>query len=195
MIGDVLENITKELSSFIDAQAGFSTGKKTVILAKPSNAKGEISLPDNCIAMSLINIKEDASNRSPLIKKRVEGDKVYTQAPGISLDLSVIFIANFPNDYVSELNYITKVIEFFQEKDTFSIENTPSLKKQNRYFENLVFRLGTTKLEEQHHIWNQLGIKYMPSVIYNVGKILIQEDEILSETKVARRVATKLVNK
>lgn len=195
MIGNILENIVKDLNTFISESVEFQSGKKNVILAKPANSKGDVSIPDNTIAMSLLNISEDSSMRSPVVKKRVEGDKVYTQTPGISLDLSVIFIANFPNDYISELNYITKVIEFFQRKDTFTIANTPSLKKQAKYVEKLVFRLSTTKLEDQHNIWSQLGIKYMPSVVYNVGKILVQEDEVLSQTRVARRVETKVVSK
>ena len=195
MIGDLLNNIAKEVAEYVDSQVEFSSGKRSVLLIKPTNAKGELSIPDNTICLSLLNINEDASMRNPMIKKRVEGTKVYTQTPGISLDLSIIFIANFPNDYVSELNYITKIIEFFQKKDTFTLANTPSLKKQDRYFEQLVFKLSTTKLEDQHNIWSLLGIKYMPSVMYSVGKILVQEDEILSDSRVVERVVQKTYKK
>lgn len=189
MIGDILNVIAKEVAEYIDAQVEFPSGKKSVVLAKPTNNKGELSIPDNSVALSLLNIDEEVSMRNPMITKRVEGDKVYTQTPGISLNLNIIFIANFPSDYLSELNYITKIVEFFQQKDTFSISNTPSLKKQEGYVEELVFKLSTTKLEDQHQIWNLLGIKYMPSVMFNVGKILIQEDEKLSTTRVTKRVA------
>jgi len=130
-----------------------------------------------------------------MIQKRVEGNKVYSQTPGISLNLSIIFIANFPNDYASELNYITKIIEFFQQKDTFTAENTSNLKKYKKFVDKLVFKLATTSLSEQNHTWNLLGIKYMPSVMFTVGKIKIQEDEKLSETKVTHRVQRKLEQK
>lgn len=189
MIGDILECISKELSEFIEKQVNYSSGKKNVVLLNPRDNKGEVKIPDNTIALSLLNIKEDTTMRNPVATKRVEGDKVYTQVPGISIDLSLIFIANFPNDYLSELNYITKVMEFFQQKDTFTVDNTPSLKKQKRYIDKLIFKLSTTKLEDQHHIWDLLGIKYKPSVVYEVGKILIQDDEVLSQTRVAKRVS------
>ncbi len=195
MIGDLLNNIAKEVSEYVDSQLEFSSGKKSVVLIKPTNNKGELNIPDNSISLSLLNIDEETSMRNPMIKKRVEGDKVYTQTPGISLNLSIIFIANFPNDYTSELNYISKIIEFFQRKDTFTVENTPSLKKQKKYIDQLVFKLSTTKLEEQHNIWGLLGIKYMPSVMYNVGKVLVQEDEKLSEIRVVKRVASGVENK
>jgi len=188
MIGDLLNNIAKEVTEYVDSKMEFSSEKKTVILARPTNAKGEFDVPSNTVCLTLLNIDEETSMRNPMITKRIEGNKIYTQTPGILLNLSLVFIANFPKDYVSELNYITKIIEFFQQKDTFTIANTPSLKKQGRIFEQLVFKLSTTKLEDQHHIWDLLGIKYMPSVMYNVGKITIQEDEKLSETKVVQRI-------
>lgn len=189
MIGDLLNNIAKEVTAYVDSQIEFSSGKKSVVLAKPTDSKGELSIPDNTICLSLLNIEEETAMRNPMIKKRVDGDKVYTQTPGISLNLSIIFIANFPNDYMSELNYITKIVEFFQKKDTFTIENTPSLKKQERYIEQLVFKLTSTPLDSQHNIWSLLGLKYMPSVMFNVGKVLIQEEEELSQIRVVKRVA------
>ena len=188
MIGDLLNNMAKEVAQYVDSQMEFSSGKKTVVLARPTNEKGEFNIPSNSICLTLLNIDEETSMRNPMIKKRVEGNKVYTQAPGILLNLSIVFIANFPNDYISELNSISKVIEFFQQKDTFTVANTPSLKKQDRILEQLVVKLSTTKLEDQHHIWDLLGIKYMPSVMYNIGKIIIQDDEKLSETKIVQRV-------
>lgn len=195
MIGDLLNNIAKEVTEYVDSQLDFASGKKSVVLAKPTNGKGELSIPNNTICLSLLNIDEETSMRNPVIKKRVEGTKVYTQTPGISLNLSIVFIANFPNDYVSELNYITKIIEFFQKKDTFTVDNTPSLKKQERFFEQLVFKLSTTKLEDQHNIWNLLGIKYMPSVMYSVGKVLVQEEEKLSDIRVVERIKQKVDQK
>ena len=195
MIGDLLNNIAKEVAEYVDSQMEFSSGKKTVVLARPTDSKGQLNIPSNTVCLTLLNIDEETAMRNPMITKRVEGDKVYTQTPGIILNLSIVFIANFPTDYISELNYITKIIEFFQKKDTFTIVNTPSLKKQSRIFEQLTFKLSTTKLEEQHNIWNLLGIKYMPSVMYSVGKILVQEDEKLSETKVVQHIHHKMKRK
>ena len=188
MIGDLLNNIAKEVAEYIDSQSDFPSGKKSVVFAKPTNAKGELSIPDNSVCLSLLNIEEETATRNPMIKKRVEGTKVYTQLPGVSLNINVIFIANFPNDYISELNYITKIIEFFQKNDNFTLQNTPALKKQERYFEELSFKLSASKLEDQHNIWNTLGMKYMPSVMYTVGKIIVQEEEKLSDSRVVQRV-------
>lgn len=195
MIGDLLNNIAKEVAEYVDSQIEFSSGKKTVILARPTNSKGEFDIPSNTVCLTLLNINEETSMRNPTINKRVEGNKIYMQTPGILLNLSLVFIANFPKDYISELNYITKIIEFFQQKNTFTIVNTPSLKKQGGIFDQLVFKLSTTKLEDQHHIWDLLGIKYMPSVMFNVGKITIQEDEKLSKTKIVQSVVKNVRKK
>ena len=195
MIGDILNSISKELSAYIEKQSDFSSGKKVIYLGKPTNSKGECIIPDNMVSLSLINLQEDTSMRSPMVKRRVEGDKVYTQKPGMSFDFAVIFIANFPKDYVSELNYITKIMEFFQEKSTFTPSNTKGLEKYTRYVEELIFKLNSGKLEDQVHIWNMIGLKYMPSVIYNVGKVMIQEDEIISTKRVVQNVTRDIKSK
>jgi len=195
MIGDILQSISKELATYIEKQTDFASGKKIIYLGKPTNSKGECIIPDNMISLSLVNLQEDISMRSPMIKKRVDGNKVYSQKPGMSFDFTVIFIANFPKDYVSELNYLTKIMEFFQEKSTFTPQNTKGLEKQTRYTEELIFKLNSGKIEEQAPLWNMLGLKYMPSIMYDVGKMIIQEEETLSSTRVVQTVEKVIKSK
>jgi len=186
MIGDILQLIAKEVSTFIDNDIKLPSGKKSVILHKPNSINGEFNLPDNAISMSLLNIEEEKSTKSAMVQKRVQDRKVYTQNPVVNLNLDIIFISNFANDYLNELNYITKVVEFFQQKRLFTIENTEALKEFN--IERLNFMLNTLPLNEQNNIWSLLGGKYMPSVIYRVGLIPIQDEEKLSQVKIVRTV-------
>ena len=181
MIGELLNIITKDVSSFIDKQIKLPSGKKSVILQKPTNIKGELDMPDNSISMSLINIEQELSTRDTMIKKQVINGKVYKQNPAVNINLQIIFIANFQNDYINELNYITKVIEFFQQKPSFTATNTKDLKKLK--VEEVFFKLNTLELDKQNNIWSLLGCKYMPSVVYKVGLIAIQEDKKLIKDK------------
>ena len=186
MIGDLLTLITKEVTTYIDAQVQLPSGKKTVLLYKPNRAKGEIDIPDNTIALSLLNIEQELSIREATIKKEVINGKVYKQDPAVYINLQVIFIANFQNDYVTELNYITKVIEFFQQKATFTPQNTKGLEALN--IDKLTFKLNTLELGEQHNIWNMLGTTYMPSVVYKISMLTIQKDKELTEASIVRNV-------
>jgi len=186
MIGDLLTLIAKEVTTYIDSQVKLPSGKKTVLLYKPNSAKGEIDIPDNTIALSLLNIEQELSIREATIKKEVINGKVYKQDPAVHINLQVIFISNFQNDYVTELNYITKVIEFFQQKSTFTPSNTKGLREFN--IDKLTFKLNTLELSEQHNIWSMLGTTYMPSVVYKISMLTIQKDKELTQASVVKDV-------
>lgn len=189
MIGELLTIVAKEVTTYIDNQIKLPSGKKTVILYKPNNNKGEIEIPDNTISLSLLNIEQELSIRDSTIKKEVIDGKVYKQEPALNINLQVIFISNFQNDYVTELNYITKVMEFFQQKPSFIPENTKDLKKLK--IDKLSFKLNTLSLDEQHNIWSMLGTNYIPSVVYKIGMITIQEDKKLTKDTIVSSVAIK----
>lgn len=186
MIGELLTIITREVTTYIDNQVKLPSGKKTVVLYKPNSIKGEVEIPDNTIALSLLNIEQELSIRDATIKKEVIDGKVYKQDPAVYINLQIIFISNFQNDYVTELNYITKVIEFFQQKSSFTPENTKGLGALK--IEDLNFKLNTLELDEQHNIWSMLGTTYMPSVVYKVSMLTIQEEKKLAKDSIVKNV-------
>jgi hypothetical protein len=188
MIGDILEIIAKDVSQYIDSQLEFPSGKKSVTLSKPTNSSGELLIPDNTISLSLLNIEQEMTSRDSLIQKRVIDGKVYSQNPAVDIHLSVIFIANFQKDYISELNYITKIIEFFQQKGTFTKANTPQISEKNLPIDKLTCKLSASRLEEQNSIWSLLGMKYMPSVVYKISTIRIQDPEKETDESIARSI-------
>ncbi|MEA3354649.1 MAG: DUF4255 domain-containing protein [Campylobacterota bacterium] len=193
MIGELLNLVAKEVSRYIDSQIKLPSGKKSVVLHKPNNLKGEIDLPDNSISLSLINIEEELSARDSMVQKQVIDGKVYKQEPAVNVNLQIIFIANFQNDYINELNCITKIIEFFQQKSSFTPSNTKEL--ANFGIDKLIFKLNTLPVEEQHNIWSILGGSYQPSIVYKVGLITIQEEKKLAKESIVTDVSIKTKQK
>lgn len=187
MIGELLKIVAKETSEYIDKQLKLPSGKKSVILHKPNSSNGELDIPNNTIALSLLNIEEELSIRNATVQKQVIDGKVYKQDPAVNINLQIIFIANFQNDYINELNYITKVIEFFQQKPSFTATNTKGLDELK--IDTLTFKLNTLPLDEQHNIWSLIGSKYMPSVVYKIGMITIQNDKQLTDTSIVKSVS------
>jgi len=191
MIGELLNIVAKEVSKYIDAQVKLPARKKSVVLHKPKSDNGKLDIPDNTISFSLLNIEEELSKRSAIVQKQVIDGKVYKQDPAVHINLQVIFIANFSNDYINELNYITKVIEFFQQKPSFTSQNTKGLAKLG--IDKLSFKLNTLPLDEQHNIWSLVGSgKYMPSIIYKIGVINIQNEQQLSDLSIVKDVDLKV---
>ena len=187
MFGDILKIVTEELNSYLDLDSQLPSGAKTIVLNRPYGSDNSLLIPDNSISLSLLNIEEERSNRTAIVQKRVVDGKVYRQNPEIMINLQIIFIANFKNDYINELNYITKIIEFFQKKPFFSMENTEGLEKLG--IDKLNFKLNTLPLQQQHNIWGMLGDKYMPSIMYTVGMIAIRESEQISDIPLVKEVA------
>lgn len=187
MIGEVLTIVAKEVSTYINKQMKVSSSKKCVILNKPNNINGKLDIPDNCISLSLLNIEEELSNRTTFVEKKVIDGKVYKQNPPININLYIMFISNFPKDYVSELNYSTKIIEFFQQKGSFTSENTKGL--DDLKITKLNFKLNNFSItSESSDFWSLLNEKYGQSIIYKVSMITIQEDEKLSNTGIVKQV-------
>lgn len=85
--------------------------------------------------------------------------------------LFILITANF-NDYNTGLEFISGAIRFFQSKNVFTRQNTPDL---DPAIEKLIAELYTLSFEQQNYLWSSLGAKYIPSVMYKVRMIVIQE--------------------
>ncbi|MDQ7084092.1 MAG: AAA family ATPase [Sulfurovum sp.] len=186
MFGDILKIVTQEVNAYIDLDSQLPAGTKIVILDKPHKSDGEFAIIDNSISLSLLNIEEEISNMGSIVNKTIVDGKVYKQNPDITINLQVIFISNFKNDYITELNYLTKVVKFFQQKPFFSIENTSSLEKLG--IDKINFKLKTIPLNEQSNIWGLLGGKYMPSLLYTISMIVIKDQEKISDLRLVKEV-------
>ncbi len=132
---------------------------------------GELAIPDNTIGVTLVNIEEERVVKSQkAYTTAYDGSIVYCN-PNIKLNLFVLLIANF-GDYKTGLQYLSGVIRYFQYKNVFTSENTPTL---DVGIEKLIVELYSMNFEQQNNLWSSLGAKYMPSVLYRVRMLTIQE--------------------
>ncbi len=193
MFGNILKIVAREVNDYIEANSNLPSGTKLVVLNRPYKADGTLAISNNSIGLSLLNIEEELDNRSAIVNKRVVDGKVYRRNPDITINLQVIFIANFKNDYTTELNLITNIIEFFQKKPFFSTKNTDGLSKLDT--DKISFKLNTVPLNEQHHIWGLLGDKYLPSIMYTISMIVIKDSEKISDIPLVKEVNIDTSNK
>ncbi len=132
------------------------------------------------ILLSLINIEEETLLRNPENFFKRNNSAVYKNPP-MHFNVTILFGA-FHTDpdreqaYTDSLTYIQKVIGFFQRESVFDPSNSPDLPQG---IEKLVFELVNLNLEQLHHLWTLLGGKYIPSVVYKMRMVII--DEALEE--------------
>ena len=184
MIHSALEFLTQELNSFIRLKVGDPITNR-VYLSGVTNEQG-IAIPDQSLGLSLINIEEERTNKEQQSRFINSVGKVEKRNPEIQLNLYVLITANFQNkiannssdDYVEGLKQLSYAIAFFQSKNVFTPENSPALSGFDTNLSKIVVELYSYSFEQLYNFWSVVGAKYLPSVLYKVKTLRIQENAI-----------------
>ncbi len=180
MIDKAFKFIVEELNDYLSANLSFGGGKKVVLdnIAKlTENGNGGST---NKVILSLVNIEEDRLSKNPDNFFKTDDNKVvYKNAP-IHLNLYCLFAYNHgendsetTNHYEEALLFISYVIRFFQHRNVFTTSNSPAL---DAGIEKLLMELHTVGFEQLNHLWAVLGGKYLPSVLYKMRLVVIDEN-------------------
>jgi Pvc16 N-terminal domain len=178
-IFDALNAVSNELNDFFNA-IRTNDGNDAVVLgniafADPYQSGGGVSdsIKDK-VVLTLVNVEEEKTLRNMPASIPVGSGYSY-QNPPIVLNLYVLFSVNYHstlNSYDNSLIYLSEIIAFFQRKKTFTALNTPLLMDKN--VDKLIFDLHSLSFEQMNHLWAVLGGKYIPSVLYKVRLLEIQ---------------------
>ena len=133
----------------------------------------------NKVVMTLVNVEEESTLKNgPYFTRNTPTNGIEIVSPPVYLNLYILFTATLPqmaddNAYQDALQRITSVIELFQSKKAFTIQNTPSFKpgtlnKTLLAELRLHPELYTLTFEQMNHLWGSLGGKQSPSVMYKI---------------------------
>jgi hypothetical protein len=127
------------------------------------------------VSILLVRIEEDTALRKPDRYERVSSDGSRQRAePEIRMNLWVLFVAKFPDDYGQSLHQLSRLVRYFQNHRVFNQENSPNLKQE---ISQLVLELITLSFSEQNEIWGALRSAFQPSALYKVKLIVFQDDD------------------
>jgi hypothetical protein len=142
------------------------------------------------LVLSIVNVEEDRVARSPENYIR-ENSLIRYKNPAMHLNLTVLFAATH-DDYTTALRQLEKIIRFFQIKYVFTPENTPELNQANTvngfFIEKIIFDWVNLNLEQVHQLWTTLGGHYMPSVVFKLRMITIDENIIQRDAKPIKEI-------
>jgi len=171
MIDKIIKIIESELTNYLDIVAGLEEPASNIVeVSHLFNSSGE-PIPSG-LGISLVNIEEERINKAndPYVKT-VDG--ITKVNPEIRLNLFVLFSANFDTNYTEALKFISYVIRFFQSKQVFTPKNTPSLDSE---IKKIITELHPMSFEQQNYLWGMVGGKYLPSALYKLRLLVVQED-------------------
>lgn len=178
MIYEVLQILCEQLDQYLSIY-GLNKLVKLENIALLETSGDNAERLNGKVVVSLINLEEEKTLRNLPNYRVVNKEHTEYKNPPVHLNLYVLISANC-NTYVNSLRCISKTIEFFQGKTTFTAENTTYTVKSD--FEpissfKLITNLYTPTFEEQNHIWGTLGGRQLPSVIYQIQLLEIERKD------------------
>ncbi len=185
MIAEAAVFLRDELSRYL-LLSGAVTQQNDVLLANISSLESQETLADK-VVISLVNIEEESTLKNGKnYVKNLSTNAIEIISPPVHLNLYFLFTATLPTGgvnvdegYQDALHRIAAIIEFFQAKRTFTLQNSagfaPTNLDETRLTElRLVPELYTLTFEQINHLWGSLGGKQSPFVMYKVRLVKIQ---------------------
>ncbi|MDD5754264.1 MAG: DUF4255 domain-containing protein [Methylococcales bacterium] len=128
----------------------------------------------NKMVITLINLDYETFKQFQNPSQRTKDNSIVKTNPAVQFNVDLLFTACF-DDYEEALKFLTATIAFFQSNNSFNSKTTPDIPNG---IKTLNFEIEKTSYFEIHNLWNAMGAKYQPSIIYKVRHISIQSSEI-----------------
>ncbi len=194
MINETLKFISDEVNKYLSLKLGINTDPRLVLgniskVMDNDTAPG-INSPTNRAILSLVNVEEDRLAKQQENFVRTDTGITYKNPPTY-LNLYILFAVN-RTEYSDSLKWLAFIIQFFQYQNVFTPISHPALDSK---IEKLVVDLYTLNFEQINHLWSTMGGKYIPSVLYKVRQITINEDAVISEGSIITEIGTSVKSK
>ena len=171
----MLDVALKFLRDEINASLVLRTGSDTVkvVLSKVADEAGKYAFAIDNIGCSVVNIEEERVLKSHLPDyATINGQHVAT-APELKLNLHLLFAAHFTH-YDQALKYLALILTYFQSHPAFTTDQYPALPPA---LGKLTMELLSLNYEQLNQLWAFVGAKQLPSVVYRLRLVTLQETE------------------
>lgn len=169
MLDLIIKEITDRINDYIggmESVFGIIAGDIAKLATQVDSEENDTI--ENNLVLTLVNIEEETSlkNNYPIVKS---GSNVITQRSALYLNLYLLFSANFKK-YDESLKHIGYILEFFQANN--KIRFSPVNKS---YQFDMMFSLHNISFENLNNLWVVFGGRYIPSVVFKVRIVQVQE--------------------
>lgn len=175
MIHQVLPAIVNEMRGYLESKFGLAEDQ--VVLGNIVNQDGSLAVDGNKLVVSLINISRDGSKGSV---KTIGGNNNPPVYINLYLMFSAVYNQNNINsqDYMEALKMISGVISFFQGRNSFDQADTPDFPADAV---KVLIEMENVEFRELVNLWSLSGAKYVPSVVYRLRSLNMEEDLVTDE--------------
>ena len=188
MIGIALDFICSQVNTYLAVKLGLNPGENAIMLFNVSQlaeANGNGNESASSAYLTMVNIEEDRISKSQENSVHRKDLLVYKN-PKFYLNLYLLFSVNIPDDYKEALKRLSLIIQFFQYRNVFDSTNSPTLDPK---IEKLIADMYTLGFEQANNLWVILGGKYLPSVLYKIRLVVIEDEAIDFEGAFIKSIA------
>lgn len=188
MIQEALKFLVDELNQYFALKLGATTESRVVWgnIARAFDNEGGGNSANSIMGkavVSLVNVEEDkVSKMQENYVKTFDGVKY--KSPPVFVNLYVLFSINRA-DYADCLKWLSLIIQYFQHRSVFTKDSYPSL---HNGIQKMIIELVSLNFEQVNHLWGTLGGKYMPSALYKIRQLTIDEELITAEGSLIRDI-------
>lgn len=182
MIKETFQFFADELNKYLILKQVVSSDTPRVVLGNVARAYDTDTLTgsdpiSNRAILSLVNIEEDRVSKQQENYTKTDISTRYKNPP-LFLNLYMLVSVN-RNNYTQSLTWLNHILQFFQFQNVFTPITHPSLDSR---ILKLIVELYSLNFEQVNHLWSTLGGKYLPSVMYKVRQVTLDEDITVSES-------------
>jgi hypothetical protein len=191
MIADVIKFLRKRLNKALPRDSSEGAAEDLFVYVG-TNKDDSVSFKSDAVSILLVRIEEETALRQAVPYASISADGKHQKvAPEIRMNLWVLFVARFPDDYSLSLQHISDVISYFQNHRVFNQENSTDLKEG---VSKLVLELVTPTFAEQNEIWGALRSAYQPSSLYKISMIIFRDEDakVLPAVKEQTQTVTQI---
>lgn len=160
------------------------------------NITKESDITDNKIHLSLIQVEEEKVLKEVNHRRRANPtDDFYSIInPEIRLNLYILITYQYSGkNYDEALKQLSNVVTILQGKYVFT--KPDFIKEAYEVLQQITIELYTQTIDQNSNMWQALGEKLSPSLLYKMRVIGIQANKVLDTTGEVRAIGIDVVHK
>ncbi len=174
MIDVALKFLRDAFNSHLGRRIGAGFGELEI--GPVTDDKGSWVITKNSLCLTVFQIEEERSTRAQLPQRVMVDGRDVSLPPPLGINLVVLVSAHF-EQYTEGLRLLALVLSYFQAHPLFTPAEHPAMPSG---IERLALELVNYGPEQTNQMWACLGAKHLPSVVYRLRLLFLQDVEPLA---------------
>lgn len=200
-IAKILQALSEKISAIIFAQYGVTVEIELANVAT-LNDGDEFVKVKSAIVLSIVNIEQDSTTKNQTLYKAIGVNATTVDRyknPAQNLIISILFTSynKDQSKYSEGLDKLAYIIKCLQNNNVYYYgysnihEQSEISETQQKILNKLTLDMVSLKMDQLNQMWTCLGSKYMPSVLYSMKMVRIQ-NETLETDPLIKKVKIQL---